>query len=148
MKKDSKENERNEKHFEIKTRFISAKNAAKMLCVSYQHILNLIKIKKLRAAQVGAHKHPRYIIELDDLERFIRAAKRSAGIKTATHENDQDRPPENGEKVKKAPPGVGSFKNRGFRRGAAAGSHTSAISPHPPHSTSNTDTHNPSDINE
>ena len=104
------------------------------------HIRNLIKAKKLRAAQVGAHKQPVYRIAESDLLKFIRAAKRLAGVKTPAPENDQKNAAEKGENVKKTPPGVGSLKNRGFRRGAAAGSPTSAISTETPHSTTNTPT--------
>lgn len=142
------EKQKNAKFFEFCEKMLTVKTAANLLGVSSAHIRNLIKSKKLRAAQVGAHKQPVYRIAEGDLLKFIRAAKRLAGVKTPAPENCEKKAAEKGENVKKTPPGVGSFKNRGFRRGAAAGSPTSAISPHPPHSTSNADTHNPSDINE
>lgn len=127
---------------------LTVKTAANLLGVSQNHIRNLIKTKKLRAAQVGAHKMPAYRIAESDLIKFIRAAKRLAGVKTPAHENVEKKAAEKVENVKKVPPGVGSFENGGFRRGAAAGSHTSAISTNPPHNTTPPTTLNPYDIND
>lgn len=140
MNEREQKNQKNAKDFEFCEKLITVKMAANLLGVSPMHIRNLIKAKKLRAAQVGAHKQPVYRIAESDLLKFIRAAKRLAGVKTPAPENDEKNGAEKGENVKKTPPGVGSFKNRGFRRGAAAGSLTSAISPATPHSTTNTPT--------
>lgn len=148
MNEREQKTQKNAKDFEFCEKLITVKMAANLLGVSPMHIRNLIKSKKLRAAQVGAHKQPMYRIAESDLLRFIRAAKRSAGVKKLTHEKEQKKAAEMVEKIKNRPPGVGSFENAEFSRGAAAGSHTSAISPDTPHSTSNADTHNLTSSNE
>lgn len=108
-------NQKNAEKFEYCEKMLTVKTAANLLGVSSNHIRNLIKAKKLRAAQVGAHKQPVYRIAESDLLKFIRAAKRLAGVKTPAPEIDEKKASENPENVKKTPPGVGSFKNRGFR---------------------------------
>lgn len=115
MKTYEQEKQKNAENFDFFEKLITVKKAANLLGVSPAHIRNLIKSKKLRAAQVGAHKQPVYRIAESDLLKFIRAAKRLSGVKPLAPENVEKKAAENPENVKKTPPGIGSFKKGGFR---------------------------------